>query len=222
ADPNEGTPPCTSPLAWAISRSHDDLADWILRHYGPGPDGGASALTAASIHGHLEMMRRLLDSGVGPDVRSWHNRTPLIQAAWYGQEEAVRLLLERGAEVNAQAPPCRTALSMAAGVGRTRTVRLLLDHGAKDLEDGLFAALGGSHKATALLLLDAGADPNALLPSGTTALMAAAMHADPDLVEALLQRGAAPDAVDAQGRTALDWAERLGRGENAAIVKCDA
>lgn len=74
------------------------------------------------------------------------------------------------------------------------------------------AALHGD-LASAKLLLDAGANPNYAGSNGFTPLMAAASGEDPnlELLQLLVQRGANPQAKDLSGRSALDWALKLGK-----------
>jgi ankyrin len=56
------------------------------------------------------------------------------------------------------------------------------------------------------LLLEAGANANAALLLGETAVMAAARTGNADIAEQLLSRGADPNARAARGQTALMWA----------------
>jgi ankyrin repeat protein len=49
--------------------------------------------------GRTDVVRALLDAGMGVDTRGWSNFTPLDQAAMHGRSETVRLLIERGADL---------------------------------------------------------------------------------------------------------------------------
>ena len=53
---------------------------------------------------------------------------------------------------------------------------------------------------------------------GRTALMWAAAVGNLPVLEELLKAGANPDAADAQGKTARDYAQELGKGKCAAAL----
>ena len=80
-------------------------------------------------------------------------------------------------------------------------------------------ALKTGNLATVNQLLDSGVDPNALLRDELTALMIAALNDRPQVVAALLRRGAYPDAQNATGWTALTIAERKGHEEVARLLR---
>jgi ankyrin repeat protein len=92
--------------------------------------------------------------------------SPLLFAAQQGDLESIELLIAAGADVDEKAPEGTSALVVAAHSG---------------------------HGAAARLLLDKGADP-AAAGAGYTALHAAILHGDVDLVQALLARGVSPNA----------------------------
>jgi ankyrin repeat protein len=106
---------------------------------------------------------------------------PLGLAAFFGHEEAVRLLLARGANPNLAA---RNAMKVAA----------------------IHAATAAGSFGIARLLIEAGADVNAVQQAGFTPLHAAAMTGQVDLAKLLLDRGADPGARTDDGRTALAMA----------------
>ncbi len=69
-------------------------------------EGRHRALALAAQHGHLEIVRLLLEAGddpsrYNPDGNHSHS-TPLHQAVWAGHEAVVRLLVERGARLDIQ------------------------------------------------------------------------------------------------------------------------
>jgi len=107
--------------------------------------------------------------------------TPLLFAARGGDVESARLLLKAGADANESQPDGVSALVLAAHSGNGPVGAVLLEHGA---------------------------DPNAF-GSGYTALHAAILRSDVNLVKALLARGAKPDLRIAKGtpmrRDTTDW-----------------
>ena len=62
------------------------------------------ALALAAQHGHVEIVRLLLDAGENPNrynpEGNHGHSTPLHQAVFYGHEDVVRLLVERGARLD--------------------------------------------------------------------------------------------------------------------------
>jgi ankyrin repeat protein len=169
---------------------------------------GQTALMWAVSHQHADVVRVLVAGGadvharsnVRPRVVHTGNRfgdrnesrgvatldlggfTPLLFAARQGDLASGRILLDAGATVDDRAPYGGTALVVAAHSGH-----------------GTFAAM----------LLDKGADPNSD-GAGYTALHAAVLRGDLDLVKALLARGAKPDTPIAKGTPSRyyskDWA----------------
>lgn len=107
--------------------------------------------------------------------------TPLLFAARAGDAESVRLLVEGGADVNETMPDGATSLVIAAHSGHTDAAKMLLEKGA---------------------------DPNAAAV-GYTALHAAVLRSDLDLVKALLAHKANANAQITKGtpvrRTSQDF-----------------
>ncbi|KAM9347715.1 uncharacterized protein ankrd50l [Symphorus nematophorus] len=201
-----------------------------------GCDGeGRTALRAAAWGGHEEIVLTLLDYGAQVDKADSKGRTPLIAAAYMGHHEAVEILLDHNAKVDLADGDGRTALSVsalcvptAAGVkGYGEVASLLLEHGAdpghRD-NDGmtplLLAAYEGNDDVVELLL-EAGADVDETAgPDGSvsaaaavTPLLAAAAMGHMKTVSRLLFWGAAVDAIDCEGRTALCLAAARGSVE---------
>jgi uncharacterized protein len=141
-------------------------------------------LEAAAI-GELERLRVLLDED--PSLaNAWSDDgfTPLHYAAFFGQPEAAKLLIERGADLEARSTNREFALDAAP----------------------LHSAVAAHERAAIEVLLDAGADVNAVQHGGFTPLLEAAQSGQAEVVELLLERGADPDAKLDDGRTATDLA----------------
>jgi ankyrin len=157
---------------------------------------GETALMWAVASGHPEVVKTLVEVGADPKARAdvRHRRvqvgqrfsdhdartvayvdlggfTPLLFAARQGDVESARILLAAGAEVNDRSASGTTALVVAAH---------------------------SDQRAVAELLLERGADPNDAA-GGYTALHAAVLRGNPDLVRALLARGATPNVETTKG-----------------------
>ena len=155
-----------------------------------------TALMWAAAQSHPQVALALIEGGA--DVRA-RSRT-------YAQNVTSEVTQRAGREELNYAIPRggSTALLFAARSGDVESTRLLLDAGA-DVNDTMadeasalvIAAHSGQGRA-ASLLLDRGADPNASAV-GYTALHAAVLRSDLDLVKALLAHRANPNAPITKG-----------------------
>jgi ankyrin repeat protein len=160
------------------------------------PEHGQSALMWAASEKHPEAVRLLL--GAEADIRA-RSRTytqivtsEITQRA--GREELNYTVLRGGS----------TPLLFGARSGDAESVRLLLAAGADAndaLPNGMSALVLAAHSgqgAVASLLLEKGADPNAA-GIGYTALHAAVLRGDVNVVTDLLRHGANPNALITKG-----------------------
>lgn len=151
----------------------------------------------------------------------------VFEASALGRDDRVAELLADPSLAQAWSPDGFTALHLAAFLGNARTVRLLLDAGADPCavaRNGmavtpLHSAASSRKLDVTALLIAHGADLDAQQQGGFTALHAAAAHADDPMVRQLIDRGANPDLVNDQGRTAADLAEERGHPELAARIR---
>jgi ankyrin repeat protein len=158
-------------------------------------------MIAARRPGNTAAVKFLLESGANPNPNAHPitESSPLIEAATAGDAAGVELLLNRGAQVKDAAG--EPALEIAFMVRCSKCASLLVAKGLS-LEDYSIAlpniAWLGDVNAVRLLL-DHGANVNAVDPQGRTALMyAAASDLLPlDEVKLLVERGADVNAKDA-------------------------
>jgi pectate lyase len=199
------------------------------------PEVGMSLQEAASI-GDIDLVRSLLDKGIGVD--SWDDslkKTALQRAAMAGHREVVELLLARGARIDAQEDwPGGTALDYAAENGHKDIVQLLIARGAHvnatrqgwpPSDTPLHSAVRARHTDIVELLIANGADVSVENENGQTPIEAAvgggrreirdllqARLAD-SKVKAFIKNGVDVNAKDAQGMTPLHLAAHGGHRE---------
>jgi ankyrin repeat protein len=221
ADPNKRNDANATALMWAATDL--EKTRLLLAH---GADVNARSsdmrtplMIAARRPGNTPVVKLLLERGANPNPNAHPlaESSPLIEAATAGDAAGMELLLGRGAEVKEAGQP---ALEMAVTVRCSKCLALLA---AKDLGREAYtlalpniAAYGDLNAVR--LMLDRGADVNAVDPLGRTPLMyAAASDLLPlDVVELLVERGADVKAKDAHklggdsGLTVLDIARLHG------------
>ncbi|EHK20495.1 ankyrin repeat protein [Trichoderma virens Gv29-8] len=185
---------------------------------------GQTALQAACMQGHEEIVRCLLDAGADVHFCGGNNfqRTGLQIACGQGSETIVQMLLAAGSEIN---------MSPATNHGiRVLTQTYQTPHSAPKTfavarYNGRTALQGASergHRSIVKLLLELGAEVNAP-PSpiaGRTALQAASGGGFGAIVQLLLEHGAQVNAPSARykGITALQGACLQGNPEIVELL----
>jgi ankyrin repeat protein len=153
-----------SPILLALYRGDREEAERLR-----GEVSELDAFEAAAL-GDVKRLRQLLEAD--PEaVRAWSpdGFTALHYAAYFDGPEAARVLIERGADVEA--------------VSRNQEF-------AREARP-LHSAVAGGRSDVAVILLEAGADPNARQHEGFTPLMGAEQSGDLELAETLIRHGAA-------------------------------
>jgi hypothetical protein len=84
----------------------------------------------AARHGHVEIVRTLVEKGASVDARDINNCTPLMWAAKGGHAGVVRALLDAKAKIDARDNRDWTALHFALDRGHGDTAQLLIERGA--------------------------------------------------------------------------------------------
>lgn len=208
--------PCgRTPFLEAVRKRDCDAIHLLISHGGDpglGNKTGLRPLMLAARLGYADCMGALLQGGASVNETDRFLWTALHEAAFAGQADSIRLLLSRGADpladTNGQHGKDRLSISkgtvplhLAARGGHAEAVQILLEHTPVDIRarDGktpLLWACECGNRETVVLLIAAGADIEAALPSGTTPLLAAVRRGDLDSIRLLLEAGADPDGVN--------------------------
>ena len=179
----------------------------------PTSSGQAWDLVAATDYEVAPVIEKLLDDGA--DVNMTLQRTAMHAAAENGNLEIVELLIQRGANVNLQDIHGRVPMFVALAEHQPEVARRLAeadtDPSALTVDGStlLMAAARAEDIELVRWALDHGTDVNAIRPeeNNATAMIIAARKGNPEIVSLLLARGADPDAVNHNGKTALDLAK---------------
>lgn len=230
----------TTALMWAVSQRHPAAVKMLIEHgadvnarskFLPATTGrgfeGATPVASAANQAPVEFASGLL--------------TPLLLAAREGDLESARLLVAAKADVNATDGDGKNALALAIFNGNYDLASFLIDsHSNVNQPDvqrftPLFWAVDRRNMETApdfpwmvtkdplpliVKLLDAGANPNAIVNNTprarmregsprivfATVLMRAAFSGDLELVKLLLSRGADPRIKSSDNETTLEAA----------------
>lgn len=169
-----------SAILLAAYYRHPELAEAFVAR------GAALDVFEASALGEVDLLRRLIEEDpYRANAWSPDGFFPLGLAAFFGHPEAVRILLAGGSDVAATA---RNAMKVQS----------------------LHAAAAAHNPVSVRLLLEAGADPNAVQQAGYVPLHEAAGKGDMALAELLVAHGARTDARSDEGQTAADMARANG------------
>ncbi len=157
----------------------------------------------------------LLARGFDPNTKSESGQVAFYLAMREDSPKVAAVLLASPAlSVDATNAVGETPLMMAALKGRTEWAKKLIERGAKVQKPGWspvhYAATGPSTELLAMLL-DRGAEINALAPNRNTPLMMAARYGSEDNVKLLLQRGADKKLINDRNLSAADMARAAER-----------
>lgn len=216
-----GRPRATGPVAWRAGRrgclriALGLVAPALLAQPGSGVAGTREDFFKAINLDKVSLMRPLLEAGIDPNTSDDRGNPGLLMAVRDGSFEVAGLLLAaKGIEVDRPNGAGETALMMAALRGHHEWVVRLIERGAAVHRPGwtpLHYAASGPEPKVLELLLDRGAQLEALSANGTTPLMMAAGYGAIDGADLLLKRGADPRRRNERGLNAADFARRAGR-----------
>lgn len=166
-------------------------------------EGQDSLLYTASVCGHADVIRVLLENGAVPNAQPGFLGYPLHAAVSAHHVAVVKVLLAAGATVNAESEQFGSALQAAAETGVLDLVKLLVEAGA-DVNatagvngTALQLALFRKHFELASYLVEHGADPDLMTDavSDEPPLYTAIAFGATDLIRQMLKAGARIDAV---------------------------
>lgn len=217
-----------TPLHAAAEKGYVSVTEYLLANHADvnaKDNQGLTPLHIAARNGHKRLCEMLLAAGANVNAADNDGYTPLHLAAIKGYLSVAETLLAKGAQVNTATHQDRnitlnSPLTSAALAGFPGMVDLLLAHGA-DIE---YREQGGStplirvvyseptRESCLKVLLDKGANVNAVNNSGLTALAFAVRDAKTTLISLLLDHHAEVDArVSARNwsdpRNRMGWEE---------------
>lgn len=195
-------------------------------------------LEAACRAGNAETVRYLVEHGADVNCDDGHPPLSVILLVKpEGWHDTFYYLIDHGANVDYITASHTTAVENAVRYEYCKrdvdmdevcdVVRYLLKHGAPDKDDVMDALCecaeqdSRSIPVMEILMEEGHIGVNDKGWKSNTPLMYAAAYGDVETVEYLLSCGADVDAVDDDGETAIDWAERNGRTDILLLLKGD-
>jgi ankyrin repeat protein len=173
------------------------------------------ALLLASMAGETEVVIFLLEHGVNVNARLHHDFTPLHEAAFAGEVKIVELLVEAGADLTARDRQySSTPWGWAEEGEQEQVLHWFSENCAIELTD--LVESGNASLVEARL----SKDPSSVNggDGAGVPLRTAAAGGHVEMVKLLLEHGADTSLTNAQGKTALDWAEENGHGDVAVLL----
>lgn len=197
-------------LQLATHRDHRAILQLLLNSGAqPNAEDQGWMMHSAIAHGNADLVRWLLQHGLTVETLTPHYY-PLRYAVWANQAEIVQLLLDAGADPNRgddDAHPILLSALLNESEGAATSVISELDN----------RLISPERATVVILLIQAGADPNARSTlNSTNVLTAAAAKAPLEVVDLLLQKGVGVNTPGAYNETPLMFAAAR---NDPAIIK---
>ena len=156
----------------------------------------------------------LLNAGADPNISDAKGNTCIQNAVGKGcSKDALETIVNHRADVNAVNKKHATALMIACASSNKDAINVLLDAGADpNITDGMgntciqIAVGNGCSKDVLETIVNHGVDVNATNKKNVTALMIACEKGNANAINVLLNAGAHPNIIDANGNTCLHYA----------------
>jgi ankyrin repeat protein len=219
ADPNDGS-------LYQATEMRDATTDWLAKDGTRLRSDHPNELTA------LDLTRILLEAGADPNkpmigqlhsasmcCDTYSNATPFFRAAVAADVEGLKLFLAHGADLTWSPSSAEGSGPMGNGnVGKTPLMAAMnggkgvgMAGGPGDIREGVeppFREVANREPVDAVkLLLDAGADPDAVNSKGESIVHLAAKDGKLDMLRLLADSGATLDLKNGDGFTALEVVE---------------
>ena len=218
----------------AGENKHTDCVAYLLEHganINAKDEERRTALSHAVERKRFETVQFLLEHGVDMHYAQTVG-DPLHIAVQSGNIKITKLLLEHGANPNLPVTTlnANTVLELALITGKIKMLKILLDYGANpnqrepDTEKTpIMVAVYFAPSECVQLLIEKGADVNAVDVYGRTALMNVASFDDDDnklaIARLLIEHGANVNAVSKKRETALSFAKQSGNHRMVQLLK---
>ena len=202
-----------TPMQLAAMNGHSAIIERLIRA-GADPNAplsqtGDTALMMAARTGKVDAVKVLLDRGANVNAKeTWGGTTALMWAISERHSDVAKVLVERGSDLNAKSNFVPSA--SGRGFEGTAPVAPKPDQAIEEFASGwmtpLMFAAREDDLESARILIQAGADVNAVGGDGKDALGLALFDGSYDVASLLVDRHANVNHADAQRFTPLFWA----------------
>lgn len=215
-------------LGWAVMKGAVDITEAIVSRnlppdIRPGEQRGTTGM-------HKTFSSRLNTMMSLKRKEGWIKKAPIHLAVENNQHEAAKILIKYGADPTIRDGRDWTPLLLALSNGAYESAQVLVEaapHNCPSLStadltsDELFP-LHWAAKADRLslvrMMLNKGADPNAVGACGETPLMSAFYGGNHEVAQLLVEHGSSPHLVGSHGMTMLHWAAVHDKPEAARVL----